>query len=317
MLVNYMHQEILRLIDNELSVSKIKLQTMLRALASTQQTHDQQTHNLVKIGDQSYYPVAWLQNSEFEDEELFIVKFAFIVVQILYPTLFKNIPLNMSGDQNDILWILNMYMCTTNDLTPIWNQLKKYKRVFVALVDNSGQYTGKLQYEKADFNSFFKYINEKAKAMISKLQTMLRSSENAAENHALVKIENQFYYPVDWLQNEDYTGNQLFIIKFAFIVVQILRPIFKIKLPLKLKGDRNDFLWILNMYMCTTGDLGPIRKYLEQFKQVVKTLITSDNNYNIDNLLQEEEKVFKRFFRIINGDVNKLIISLKSTIEQR
>ena len=57
-----------------------------------------------------------------------------------------------------------------------------------------------------------------------------------------------------------------------------------------MKGNLNDFLWILNMYMCTTDNLTPIWDDLEKFKQVVKTLITSDNNYDIDNLNEFEYK---------------------------
>jgi hypothetical protein len=149
-----------------------------------------------------------------------------------------------------------------------------------------------------------------------KLQTMLRALASTQQNHDLVNIENQYYYPVDWLQNEDYTDDELFIIKFAFIVVQKLRPILKDNLPLKLKGDRNDFLWILNMYICTTEDLTPIWNDLQIFMQVVNTLITSDNNnYDIDNLIKDKN-VFKNFFERINGGVKDLIRSLKSMIEQ-
>ena len=149
-----MHYEILDFIDNELANQKRKLGIVLRSHV------DVETHTPVSIDGSNYYPVHWLQRpANITEYELFFIKFAFVVIQLKYTALISKIPLNLKGDSNDLLWILNIYNLERYRIATYPHLYNKFKKSVVTLIPDAHGYNFNVP-EMITQNDFDAYLND-------------------------------------------------------------------------------------------------------------------------------------------------------------
>ena len=103
-----MNSEILKLIDDELIFKKRRLRNMLCSLAVPVSGGGR---NMISYEGSNYYPVNyWCIPEGIDENDLYNIKLAFVIIQVACVNFARFIPCNLKGSPDDLLWISSMYI---------------------------------------------------------------------------------------------------------------------------------------------------------------------------------------------------------------